>query len=303
MTYLRCRRVRDARGAHLILRDFPWLVEPGGNSLAPACCVRQAFDMEGYLTETYGERIAPIYDQRYPGAVPEQVDLLAQLAGTGPALELGIGTGRLALPLTARGVEVHGIDASPAMVERLRAKPSGDEVTVSIGDFADFDLDRRFALVFVAFNTLFALLSQQAQLSCFRAVARHLTPGGRFLVEAFVPDLSRFDRGQRVCATSTIELDQVGLDCSVHDPVAQRVTTQHITVGPSGIDCYPVEIRYAWPSELDLMASLAGLEPEARWGGWDRRPFGSECATHLSLWRSPAEHHALRHPSTGGASP
>ncbi len=155
-----------------------------------------------------------------------------------------------------------GIDASPAMVGRLRAKSGGDEVTVRIGDFADFDLGRRFTLVFVAFNTLFALLGQQAQVSCFRSVARHLTPGGRFLVEAFVPDLSRFDRGQRVCTTSTIELDQVGLDCSVHDPVAQRVT-------------------------------------EARWGGWDRRPFGSECSTHLSLWRSPAEHQTLRHPNSG----
>ncbi|MGH3695894.1 MAG: class I SAM-dependent DNA methyltransferase [Pseudonocardiaceae bacterium] len=248
--------------------------------------------MEGYLAQTYGERIAPIYDQRHPAAAPEQVDLLAELAGTGPALELGIGTGRLALPLATRGVEMHGIDASPAMVELLRAKPGGSEVTVRIGDFADFDLGRRFALVFVAFNTLFALPSQQAQVSCFRAVARHLTPGGRFLIEAFVPDLSRFDRGQRVNTTSTIELDQVGLDCSVHDPVAQRVTTQHITVGPGGIDCYPVEIRYAWPSELDLMACLAGLEPEARWGGWDCRPFSSECAIHLSLWRSPTEHHA-----------
>lgn len=258
--------------------------------------------MEGYVAKTYGERIAPIYDQRYPSAVPGQVDLLVELAGTGPALELGIGTGRLALPLAARGVEVHGIDASPAMIERLRAKPGGDEVTVAIGDFTDFDLGKRFSLVFVAFNTLFALASQQAQVACFRAVVRHLTPGGRFLVEAFVPDLGRFDRGQRVCAT-TVDLDGVKLDCSVHDPVAQRVTTQHVTLGTSGIHCYPVEIRYAWPSELDLMASLAGLEPEARWGGWDRRRFSSDCGTHLSLWRLPAGHQAHCPPNLGTCSP
>lgn len=258
--------------------------------------------MEGYVAKTYGERIAAIYDQRYPSAVPGQVDLLAELAGTGPVLELGIGTGRLALPLAARGVEVHGIDASPAMVERLRVKPGGDEVPVAIGDITDFDLGERFSLVFVAFNTLFAIASQQGQVACFRAVARHLTLGGRFLVEAFVPDLGRFDRGQRVCAT-TVDLDGVELDCSVHDPVAQRVTTQHVTVSPSGIHCYPVEIRYAWPAELDLMAALAGLEPEARWGGWDRRRFGSDCGTHLSLWRLPAGHQAHCPPSSGIGSP
>lgn len=214
------------------------------------------------------------------------MDLLAELASTGPALELGIGTGRLALPLAARGVEVHGIDASPAMVEHLRAKPGGDQVQVAIGSFGDFQLGRHFSLVFVVFNTFFALTSQQEQVACFRAVARHLAPGGRFVVEAFVPDLSRFDRGQRVCP-NTVELDLVGLDCTVHDPVAQRVTTQHITISPSGLRHYPVDMRYAWPSELDLMGSLAGLEFEARWGGWDRRPFGPHCATHVSLWRSP----------------
>lgn len=243
--------------------------------------------MKSYGADTYGERIAPIYDQRHPDVAAGQVELLAELAGTGPVLELGIGTGRLALPLAARGVQVHGIDASPAMVDRLRAKPGGDEVTVTITDFADFDLAERFPLVFVAFNTLFALTSQQAQVTCFRAVARHLRPGGRFLVEAFVPNLGRFDRGQRV-HLQRVDLDGVELDCSVHDPVAQGVTNQHLTLGPGGIQCYPVEIRYAWPSELDLMATLAGLESEARWGTWDRQPFDSGSSEHISLWRAPA---------------
>lgn len=243
--------------------------------------------MNSYGADTYGERIAPIYDQRYPDVAAGQVELLAGLAGTGPVLELGIGTGRLALPLAARGVRVHGIDASPAMVDRLRAKPRGDEVTVTIADFADFDLAERFSLVFVAFNTLFALTSQQAQVACFRAVARHVLPGGRFLVEAFVPDLGRFDRGQRV-HLQQVELDRVELDCAVHDPVAQRVTNQHLTLGPGGIQCYPVELRYAWPGELDLMAALAGLEPEDRWGSWDHRPFDSGSSTHISVWRAPA---------------
>lgn len=243
-------------------------------------------DMKSYGADTYGERIAPIYDQRYPDVAAGQVELLAELADPGPVLELGIGTGRLALPLAARGVRVHGIDASPSMVDRLRAKPGGDEVNVTIADFADFDLGERFSLVFVAFNTLFALTSQRTQVTCFRAVARHLMPGGRFLVEAFVPDLGRFDRGQRI-RLHRLELDRVELDCAVHDPVAQLVTDQHVTLGPGGIQCYPVQIRYAWPSELDLMATLAGLESEARWGSWDRRPFDSGSGTHVSVWRAP----------------
>jgi SAM-dependent methyltransferase len=245
-------------------------------------------NMKNYGAETYGERIADIYDQRHPEAGAGEVELLAELAGAGPVLELGIGTGRLALPLAARGVPVHGIDASSAMVDRLRVKPGAEQVSVGIGDFTDFELGERFSLVFVAFNTLFALPSQPAQLSCFRAVARHLAPGGRFLVEAFVPDPSRFDRGQRVASLRHVELDEVGLECSVHDPVGQRVTTQQVTLGPGGITCHPVELRYAWPTELDLMAILAGLEPLARWGSWDRRPFTANCTSHVSIWQAPS---------------
>ncbi|MGD9528495.1 MAG: class I SAM-dependent methyltransferase [Pseudonocardia sp.] len=243
--------------------------------------------MKDYRADTYGERIADVYDRRHPEVGAGQVELLAALAGAGPVLELGIGTGRLALPLAARGVPVHGIDASPAMVDRLRVKPGGEQVAVSIGDFTDFDVGERFSLVFVVLNTFFALPSQHAQLSCFRAVARHLAPGGRFLVEAFVPDPSRFGRGRQVVSLRHLELDEAGLDCSIHDPVGQRVTTQHVTVGPSGITCYPAELRYAWPAELDLMAALAGLEPAARWGGWDRQTFTADCTSHVSIWQAP----------------
>jgi hypothetical protein len=159
-------------------------------------------------------------------------------------------------------------------------------VTVSIGDFGDFDLSKRFSLVFVAFNTLFALPDQEAQLSCFGAVSRHLLPGGRFLVEAFVPDLGRFDRGQRVSAME-VDLDRVLLECSRHDPVAQTVTSQHVALGTNGTCLYPVQVRYAWPGELDLMARIAGLQLEGRWDGWDRRPFTASSVTTISVWRTP----------------
>jgi SAM-dependent methyltransferase len=238
-----------------------------------------------YDASTYGERIAEVYDHWH--TVPKNADavvaLLAGLAGRGPALELGIGTGRIALPLAQRGFEVHGIDASPAMVAKLRAKPGGDRIPVAIADFAAVPVEGRFALVFVVFNTFFGLLTQADQLGCFEAVARHLTDDGRFLIEAFVPDLSRFDRGQRVSALS-VGADAVGLEASVHDPVAQRVTSQHVVMSKEGVQLYPVQLRYAWPSELDLMARLAGLRLRDRWGGWSREPFSAVSPSHVSVY-------------------
>jgi SAM-dependent methyltransferase len=242
--------------------------------------------MEGYEAATYGQRIADIYDERHKGPLPGQVEMLHELAGSGPVLELGVGTGRLALPLVARGVDVFGIDSSEAMVEHLRAKSGGDRLTVTMGDFQQFDLGQRFPLVFVAFNTFFALPSQEAQLACFATVSRHLLPGGRFLVEAFVPDPGRFDRGQRVGVVK-VGLDDVVLECSRHDPVAQAVTTQQVALGASGARFFPVLLRYAWPPELDLMARIAGLQLEARWDGWDRRPYTASSFTTVSVWRAP----------------
>jgi SAM-dependent methyltransferase len=243
--------------------------------------------MERYAAKTYGERIADVYDTHYSTIDPGLVGFLAARAGDGPVLELGIGTGRVALPLAERGVTVHGLDASPAMVAKLRAKPGGDAIPITMGDFADFELDDRFALAYVVFNTFFGLLTQEAQVQCFERVAAHLVPGGRFVLECFVPDLGRFRNGQST-VTTKLELDEVRLDASLHDAAEQWVRAQHVIVHAGGIELFPVSLRYAWPSELDLMARIAGLEREARFGGWGEEPFTGESRTHVSVYRTPA---------------
>lgn len=244
--------------------------------------------MESYGPASYGDRFAEVYDQWYPKRdADEAVNALATLAGTGPVLELGVGTGRLALPLLERGLEVHGIDASTRMIARLRDKPGGERITVTIGDFADVDVDGKYPLIFVAFSTLYALLTQEEQVRCFQNVARVLADDGVFVVQAFVPDLGRFDRGQRVGVTH-LEDGVVRLEVSQHDPVAQVVDTHHIEVGEGGIRAFPLKVRYAWPAELDLMARTAGLRCRERWGGWQRQPFGPESRIHISLY----EHHS-----------
>jgi SAM-dependent methyltransferase len=209
------------------------------------------------------------------------VEFLSDLAGTGPVLELGIGTGRVALPLARRGHEVHGIDASEAMVEKLRAKTG--EIPVIIGDFAELDVGGEFHLVYVVFNTFFALLSQEDQVRCFSNVARRLREGGVFVIEAFVPDMTRWDQDQRVEALG-VENDSVILGVSRHDPVGQRVSSNHLVVSEMGVKMYPVRLRYAWPSELDLMARLAGLRLRERWGGWRREPFTASSVKHVSVY-------------------
>jgi SAM-dependent methyltransferase len=238
-----------------------------------------------YDPATYGERIADVYDDwpRLPATGERAVEFLAAAAGRGPILELGIGTGRLALPLANRGFAVHGIDASPAMVARLRAKPGGDRIPVTLGNFAEMAVSGRFSLVFVAFNTFFGLQSQEDQVRCFNGVADHLTDDGAFVIEAFVPDVSRFTQGQRVGVTH-VGGDVVHLECSVHDPVAQQVHSHQIVITDGGAKLYPVDIRYAWPSELDLMARLAGLRLRERWGGWSREPFGAASGAHVSVY-------------------
>ena len=240
--------------------------------------------MEGYGPETYGDRIADVYDSFYTTLDTEgAVETLAGLAGGGPVLELAIGTGRLALPLAERGLEVHGIDTSEAMVAKLRAKPGGDGILVTMGDFADVGVEGSFSLVFVAFNTFFALLTQDDQLRCFANVAARLAGGGVFVVEAFFPDLARFDRGQRP-NVNFVESSRVMIDASRHDPVEQRVDSQHVVITEEGTKLYPVSIRYAFPPELDLMARLAGLELQNRWGGWHREPFTADSPRHVSVY-------------------
>jgi SAM-dependent methyltransferase len=244
--------------------------------------------MEGYGPATYGDRWADVYDSWVtdrlgkPGTLTS-VDRLAELAAGGRVLELAIGTGRLALPLAGRGVEVHGIDASEAMVARLRSKPGGDGIPVTIGDFADVGVDGTFDLIFVAFNTFFALTSQDDQIRCFQNVAQHLTAGGVFAMEGFVPDLTRFEAGQAMRALR-VTTDSVDIEASRHDPVAQTVVTQHIVISEEGTRLRPVHLRYAWPSELDLMARLAGLRLRERWGAWDRSPFTASSALHVSVY-------------------
>lgn len=244
--------------------------------------------MKGYGAETFGERFADVYDTWYGTKLAgettqESVKVLADLAAGGTALELAIGTGRVALPLAARGLSVHGIDASEAMVAKLRQKPGGDAIPVTIGDFADVAVDGAFDLIFVVFNTLFNLTSQDDQVRCFHNVARRLTARGVFVVEAFVPDISGSVDNQAV-RTVHITTDSAYLEASVHDPVAQTVQYQYIEITQHGTRLYPVPLRYAWPSELDLMARLAGLELRERWGGWDRSPFTASSSGHVSVY-------------------
>lgn len=244
--------------------------------------------MDDYNASTYGDRIADVYDDWYGDLFDTEgaVDHLARLADGGRALELAIGTGRVAVPLAGAGVEVHGIDASEAMVAKMRAKPGGDTVPVAMGDFTDVDVEGKFSLVYVVFNTFFALTSQRDQVSCFRNVAAHLNEDGAFVIEAFVPDPTRFDRDQRVDA-ARVGPGEVVIDASRHDPVNQRTYANHIRITEQGTRLFPVQIRYAWPSELDLMAELAGLVLKERWSGWRGQPFTSSSEAHVSVYGRP----------------
>ena len=243
--------------------------------------------MDHFGPETYGDRVADVYDEWYkPADTAAEVALLAELAHGGRALELGIGTGRVAIPLAARGVEVHGIDASPAMVERMRAKPGGDAIAVTIGDMADVPVDGRFALVFVVFNTFFQLYSQETQLRCFANVADHLDPSGRFVIHAFVPDTSRVEAGEHL-AVKEASLDRVRLDASVFATRACTSTRRRCVDRPGArIRLVHAKLRFAWPPELDLMARLAGLTLEDRWATFDKQPFTGESAFHVSVYRA-----------------
>ena len=239
--------------------------------------------MNFYADETYGERVAEVYDDWFSEYDPRAIDTLADLAQNGRALELGIGTGRIALPLSERNVEVQGIDAAPSMISRLRSKPGSERIRVTTGSFADIPVDGEFALVYVVFNTFFALPSQEEQVRCFRNVAAHLSPGGCFVIEAFVPNMARFTAGQVNWATRVTE-DLVELDVGRHDQATQRVVSQKVVITDGNVRLYPVQIRYAWPSELDLMAQLAGLQLRERWSNWNREPFTSESGKHISIY-------------------
>jgi SAM-dependent methyltransferase len=240
--------------------------------------------MTYYSDETYGEHVAGVYDDWYTDFDPNAIDTLAELAQGGRALELGIGTGRFALPLSAKGVEVHGIDAAQSMIGRLHAKPGADRITITQGSFADVAVEGEFAIVYIVFNTFFALLSQEEQVRCFCNVAAHLNPDGCFVIEAFVPDLSRFT-GDQVNWATKITADEVQLDVGQHNAATQRVISQKVVLTDGSVKLYPVQIRYVWPSELDLMAQLAGLRLRERWANWKREPFSSDSKQHISVYQ------------------
>jgi SAM-dependent methyltransferase len=238
----------------------------------------------------FDERVAARYDDpgdpmSSPEAIDPVVDLLAELAGDGRALELAIGTGRIALPLAARGMEVHGIELSRAMAARLHAKPGGDGIDVAIGDMATTRVAGSFALVYLVFNTIMNLTTQDAQVECFANAAAHLAAGGRFVVEVMVPPLQRLPPGETV-RPFHLGAEHIGLDAI--DVVTQGLVSHHIVFADGRGERTSVPSRYVWPSELDLMARLAGMTLEHRWGGWRRQPFTAASDTHVSVWHTPA---------------
>jgi hypothetical protein len=237
----------------------------------------------------FGARVAARYDRVSgdmfdPAVVEPTVDRLAELAGDGGALEFAIGTGRIALPLAARGVRVAGIDNSAAMLDQLREKPGAERVEALVGDMAATRVAGEFALVYLVFNTIFNLTSQDGQVACFQNAAAHLGSGGRFVIEARVPELQRLPLGQTVLPWRA---DPSGLSYYVYDVVTQRLSGQHYHLDDGRMEASPTEMRYAWPAELDLMARIAGLRLEHRWGGWDREPFTALSPAHVSIYVKP----------------
>jgi SAM-dependent methyltransferase len=233
---------------------------------------------------SFGEDYARMDRDFQRGDEMAAVAFLAQLAGSGSALELGIGTGRIALPLAARGIRVDGIDLSQAMVDQLRTKPGGDQLSVTIGDFADVPVSDAYRLIYVVFNSLFNLLTQEDQIRCFENVAAHLTSDGTFVVEALVPTFLYQLRHNQYVEAETIEVDAVRLDLLRHDPATQTIEESHVLLSAAGVRLNPVAQRYSWPSELDLMARIAGLRLKQRWGGWHQEPFNSGSRLHVSVY-------------------
>jgi SAM-dependent methyltransferase len=239
--------------------------------------------MNDYSEETYGERIAGVYDQWYSKFDPSAILTLAELAHGGVALELGIGTGRIAIPLLNTGLIVHGIDASESMVARLHAKPGGEKIPVKMGNFAEVSVAGQYSLIYVVFNTFFSLLTQDEQVHCFKNVAKHLASDGVFVIEAFVPDLKRFIGGQEIRLTR-IEVNEVQIDVSQIEPDTQVITSQHIVLSEQGTHFYPIKVRYVWPVEMDLMAQLSQLRLKERWSDWDKTLFTAESGKHISVY-------------------
>jgi hypothetical protein len=239
----------------------------------------------------FGEGVAEHYDETSedmfaPDVIDPIVDFLARMAGDGAALELGIGTGRIALPLRQRGVRVHGIDLSPEMIEQLQAKPGSSDIDVTVGDFATTRVERSFRLVYIVWNTIMNLTTQDEQVECFRNAAAHLEAGGSFVVEVMVPQLQALPRGETVQPFLVTD-SRLGFD--EYDVAAQGLISHHYWLSGDRARVVSMPFRYLWPSELDLMARLAGMRLRGRWGGWKGEAFTGNSATHVSVWEKPAE--------------
>jgi SAM-dependent methyltransferase len=232
---------------------------------------------------SFGEDIATTYDDVPRGDEVETVTCLQQLAGGGPVLELAIGTGRIGLPLAATGLRVEGIEQSAAMIARLREKPGSEAISVIQGDMADVPVSGRYRLIFLVFNTFYNLLTQDDQVRCFENVARHLEDNGVFLLEAAMPG-PKYRLDQQYVGAEAVELGKVVLDVGRYDPTTQLLDEVHVTLAPEGVRLFPIVTRFAWPSEIDLMARLAGLRLHSRWGGWQREPFTADSWRHVSIY-------------------
>jgi hypothetical protein len=241
---------------------------------------------DGYFDERvaarYDESVADMFE---PETVAAAVDFITALAGNGRALELGIGTGRIGLPLNQRGVPVHGIELSRAMVERMRAKEGGTEIPVTIGDFSRAAAEGEFTVAYLVFNTISNLTSQAEQVDCFRNVAAQLERGGCFVVEVNVPELRMLPPGETLRAFHVSE-SRWGID--EYDVAVQGLTSHHFEIVDGRLERLSIPFRYAWPAELDLMARLAGMRLRERWGGWRREPFTNDSGKHVSVWEKVA---------------
>ena len=234
----------------------------------------------------FGETVAERYDELLadmsePAVVDPVVDLLAELAGHGAALELGIGTGRIALPLARRGIRVYGIELSSAMLARLRAKPGAEQIDVTIGDFATTRVEGTFSLAYLVFNTINNLTTQDEQVACFQNVATHLERGGCFVIEVGVPALQRLPPGETF---QPFHVSETHLGIDEYDVANQGLVSHHFRAVGGTFEKRSIPFRYVWPSELDLMARLAGMTLRERWSGWKREPFTSHSTKHVSVW-------------------
>ncbi|GGP76038.1 methyltransferase domain-containing protein [Saccharothrix coeruleofusca] len=243
--------------------------------------------MVDWSPETYGPRWKNVYDEVGWPRPDAAVEFLSARRGSGRCLELGIGTGRVAIPLVARGVPLDGLDASPEIVEVMRTKPGGEAIEVTIGDMADFKLERKYSLILLLLNSLYALQTQEDQIRCFESVAAHLEPGGLFVVETFMPDPTRFRFGGRAHVYE-VGLDHVRIEADTFDRATQQILENHIEVREDGIKLYPAFLRYTWPSEMDLMARIAGLRLRERWGDWANVPFDASSENHIAVYEKPA---------------